>query len=94
MAVMNKKDLLYSDYSWRAIPGDDPKMRESPDDDLLNRSEGYEVLAFINEYLIDFGLNDVASGQKVEKMIRLNVPNTIHGRQRIKTWIRGYWNKY
>lgn len=49
MALLQKTDLVF-EYSWKAIAPDDPKVTGKPDSTLLNRSEGYEVLAFINRF--------------------------------------------
>lgn len=49
MALMNKGDLVYNDYSWAAYGKDDPKIAGEPDSTLFNRKEGYEVLYFINK---------------------------------------------
>ena len=45
-----KRDDLQFDYQWSAIPPDDARLTGKPDDVLLNRREGYEVLAFLNAH--------------------------------------------
>ncbi|MDQ1299065.1 MAG: hypothetical protein QG558_1604 [Campylobacterota bacterium] len=44
MGLITKNDLIYKDYSWTAISGDNPKVTGEPDSTLFNRHEGYEVL--------------------------------------------------
>ncbi len=43
MPEIKKSDLNYDDYSWTAVPGDDPSKRVE-DADRFSRKEGYEVL--------------------------------------------------
>lgn len=43
MPQLTKADLHYTDYSWTAVPGDDP-TKVKADSDRLSRKEGYEVL--------------------------------------------------
>lgn len=58
MGLLVKSDLQYEDeYSWTAIDGDNPKITGIPDSTLLNREEGYEVLAFINRFAKNIHLN-------------------------------------
>jgi hypothetical protein len=59
----------------------------------LNRTEGYEVLGFINR----FGENhwsqtpSLAIYHKIEKMIRYNVPSNIRTHKGITDWIVSNW---
>lgn len=55
MNTIHKEDLIYKDYSWRATPGDNPAVRGKPDSTLLNRTEGYEVLTFLNSIARRYG---------------------------------------
>lgn len=53
MGLLTKSDLKYADeYSWKAIGDDNPKITGVPNSTLLNREEGYEVLAFINRFAL------------------------------------------
>lgn len=46
---MTKTDMIYTDYSWEAISGDDPtKIKE--DKNRFSRKEGYKVLSLINSF--------------------------------------------
>ncbi|PZR01992.1 MAG: hypothetical protein DI539_28035 [Flavobacterium psychrophilum] len=70
MAAFEKKDLLFSNYKWTAYRSDDPKVTGKPDSTLLNRNEGYEMVYFINRYMIDKNWNEVRTGQKIEKYLK------------------------
>jgi hypothetical protein len=91
MTLFKKSDLKYEDYSWKAKTGDNPKLTGSPDNDLLNRTEGYEMLDFINVLMKEFKFEKIASGQKIERLIREEVPANIHSRKKIKAWINENW---
>ena len=93
MAVINKEDLYYKDYTWTVYVKDNPKVTGEPDSTLLNRKEGYEILYFVNKYCEIKGYVMKSSATKVEKMIRNEVPADIHSQLRIKEWIVANWTK-
>lgn len=92
MALITKADLHYTDYSWTAISGDNPKVSGQPDSTLLSRKEGYEILYFVNKFCELYKLNVKSSATKVEKMIRNEVPTNIHSQIKIKEWLATNWN--
>ncbi|MAZ26672.1 MAG: hypothetical protein CL868_06290 [Cytophagaceae bacterium] len=91
MALITKSDLYYKDYSWTTISGDNPKITGEPDSTLLNRKEGYEILYFINKLADIHGLKETRSGNKIEKMIREEVPGDVRSQEKIKSWIEQNW---
>lgn len=91
MALLTSKDLQYS-YSWTAYRGDNPKVTGNPDNTLLNRKEGYEILYFINKLASIWNLNHKSSGTKMEKMIQEKVPGNIRSQKNIKQWISDHWD--
>jgi len=91
MGTISKSELHYSDYSWNTIPGDNPKISGEPDNTLLNRKEGYEVIYFINKFCDIFNLKQKTSAIKIEKMIRNEVPSHLHSQNNIKDWIPKNW---
>ena len=94
MTTYSKSDMLYNDYSWTAYRGDDPHVSGEPDSTLLNRKEGYEVLYFINMYAKKHFFYSFVQCQKVERMIRNNVPSTYHSQKNIHDWISENWSRY
>lgn len=93
MPLLNKNDLQYK-YFWSATTGDNPRLTGKPDDVLLNRSEGYEVLAFINHMASVGTWTDKAMGLKAERLIKAAVPSNLHSRAHIWDWICTNWDKY
>lgn len=91
MAVIQKDDLVYNDYSWTVYQNDDPKVTGNPDDTLLNRMEGYEVLYFVNKFCEMHSLKQKASANKVERLIRNDVPSYIHSQNKVAEWIVTNW---
>lgn len=92
MAFYDRGDMVYSNYSWTTYGDDDPKVTGEPDSTLLNRSEGYEVLYFINKMAEIHSLSNVSSGNKMERMIREDVPSDIRSQANIKNWIENNWD--
>ncbi len=88
----SKSDLVY-EYSWEHTKADDPKLIGKPDSGLLNRNEGYEVLYMITQLMSDWDLKNVASGQKIEEMIRVH-PGDLRSQQHVKDWIKTNWKNY
>jgi hypothetical protein len=94
MSIYEKINLIYSDYSWTTYNHDDPKVSGEPDRTLLNRNEGYEVLYFINKFMETHELKKISSGNKIEKLIRENVPENFHCQDKIHNWIVKNWKSY
>lgn len=93
MALMKKDDLQYQ-YSWTAINPDDPKATGKPDSTLLNRGEGYEVLPFINRFAEKHGLVNLASGKKIETMIKKHLPGEVRSHANVTAWLEKNWKTY
>lgn len=91
MALLTKNDLQYT-YSWTAYSGDDPKVTGSPDNTLLNRNEGYEVLYFINKLAELWDFKEKVSGKHIENMIHKKLPSNIRSQAKVKQWILDHWN--
>jgi hypothetical protein len=92
MAVIAKADLFYTDYKWTVYANDNPKVTGQPDSTLLNRTEGYEILYFVNTFCEIYGLKNKVSAVKVEKMIRNEVPSHIHSQEKIEDCIEANWS--
>jgi hypothetical protein len=93
-----QRDMLYTDYAWSTrYTGDDPRVTGEPDNTLLNRTEGWEMLYFINKCAEKWGWlsADNASRRKLEKAIRQKVPGNIRTQRGIKEWIelnhKSFW---
>jgi hypothetical protein len=90
---MNSSDLQYI-YSWTAISPDDARITGIPDSTLLNRNEGYEVLAFINRIAKVNNWTAKSPALKVEKMIKEGLPGTIRSHTNVLKWLADNWNNY
>lgn len=87
MAKIAKGDLKYSDYSWKAVPGDDPKKTKE-DADRFSRKEGYEVLHLLNSLKsAEGGELALRTLQVCEWMLHEHLPSDVQGRQNVKGWI-------
>jgi len=87
MPKITQSDLKYKDYSWTAIPGDNPE-KVLADADRVSRHEGYEVIYFLNS-LTGKGNADLSikTRQICEWMIHEKLPSNIQGRAKIRSWI-------
>lgn len=92
--IFNKSDLKYSHYSWTSVGSDNTKKINSPDDDILNRNEGYEMLNFINYFMAEYSLEKNTTFQKIEKMINEHLPSYYRSRDNIKKWLLDNWKNY
>ena len=92
-----KSQMLYNDgkyYKWQAeADHDNPYYTKGTDHSELNRTEGYEVLYFINHIGKKHWTNQpsLATYQKIEKMIRYDVPSNQRTHKKIAEWIITNW---
>jgi hypothetical protein len=93
MPLLSKADLKYT-YSWTAIAPDDPKVTGVPDSTLLNRGEGYEVLAFINRFADTHSFKQKALGLKTEKLIKEHLPGDTRSHKNVSKWLVDNWKNY
>lgn len=93
MSLLQRSDMKF-EYSWTEISPDSPKITGKPDSTLLNRNEGYEVLAFINRFADDKKLNQKESGLKVERLINKHLPSIIQRHANVSKWLSENWKEY
>lgn len=93
MALLQKSDLLHN-YSWTALKGDDPRLTGIPDNILLARHEGYEVLPFINRFAEEQKWKQKVSGLKLEWLIQKHLPADIRSRANVRAWLIQNWKTY
>ncbi len=94
--LMQPTNLIYTDYKWQAIKDHvNPKIIEDIDHEEFNRTEGYEMLYFINSLAQTWGWKNPhkRSFQKLERIIRIEVPDTIHKHSEIMEWISAHYRR-
>lgn len=85
-----RSQMVFYDYKWTAKAGNDnPRFIGAQERSMLNRSEGYEMLWFINSLAKTWGWtsDQLASYQNLERIIRENVPSEIRTHDGIRQWI-------
>jgi hypothetical protein len=92
-----KSEMLYNDgkyYKWDAkADHDNPYYTSGKDHSSLNRTEGYEVLYFINHLGKKLWSNpNVATYNKIERLIRYSVTHNIETHKKIEDWIVANWS--
>lgn len=90
-----KNQMVYTDYKWTATADhDNPKFIGAQEHSMLNRSEGYEMLWFINSLAKTWNWTDnLLSYQNLEKIIKEKVPTNIRTHSGIKEWIATNYQK-
>jgi hypothetical protein len=79
-------DLRYkNDYEWNAQHGDNPANRVYPDDALLDRNQGYEVLSLLNRFA--FGKRDERAYFLAGEEWLRELPGNIRGRRNVLAWL-------
>jgi hypothetical protein len=91
-----RSEMVYNDYKWTArADHDNHKIIAGTDHNELNRTEGYEMLYFINSLGKTWGWseNSTNSYQHLERIIRNEVPSNIQKHGAIKEWISTHYQK-
>ncbi len=91
-----KSDMVFDDYKWNARADyDNPKIIGGTDHAELNRSEGYEMLYFINSLAKTWKWPEdaLSSYKHLEKIIRNEVPSSIRTHSGISQWISNKYEK-
>jgi hypothetical protein len=91
MAKYTKFNMKFHHYSWTTMAEDDPKVSGEPGSTLFSRNEGNEVLYMINKVMDHRELLSVDSGQKVEVLIKENLPDNLHSQLDVFNWINENW---
>lgn len=92
--MFSRSNLKFKDnYSWEISKGDNPSIKGSPDNDLLNRTEGYEVLYFIQQFMKKQKTRSIRVGTKAEALIINYIPSHIRSRKDIEDWLIENWNR-
>lgn len=87
---LNRNELEF-EYSWKGESGDKNKQSFPSDYDLLKRNSGYDVLSFINRFMIKYALFYSEEGKKVEKLIH-SAPSYIESSDDMTNFIIKNWN--
>lgn len=62
-------------------------------DDVIDRTNGYHMLDFINRFMMLYGLISQESFSRAEKLICHHMPQHINTRSEMKIWLSKSWNK-
>ena len=88
-AALTKRNAFL--YNWTASQGDNPRIIGRPDSERISKSEGYEVLTFINAFLKTHPeLTSAVSIHKIED--KLHASGEVM-RAKAVAWIEENWGK-
>lgn len=91
-----RPQMVFKDYKWTArADHDDPRFIGAQERSMLNRTEGYEMLWFINSLAKTWNWTNIAlsSYQHLERIIRENVPGDIRTHNEIRQWIANRYER-
>lgn len=94
MALVSKTDLILRGkytYSWKAVPSDNPHITGKVDSGRVSRTEGYEVVDFMNAYAASQSITGLANAFKLEDMLHENKDAM---RAEVKSWLEANWWKW
>lgn len=87
-----KKDLFYNDYSWSADGGDDAHYRGYLDRIKVDKTEGYEVVYFCNDFLEKYDKPlTVSNFQRAERILRISELASIQLRFSLNEEVNKRW---
>lgn len=86
MSLIEKGDLQY-DYQWTSHPGENPMHEGSPDSNLFNREEGYEVLELINEYAERTDIEDKEKALEIERHLHESLGRDVTTQRSVMEWL-------
>ncbi len=85
------KSALHYSYNWSVYADDDPRISGLPDDTPFNRQEGEEVLYLIHLLSDHLAYSVESFGERMERMIRQDLPETITTQAEALHWIKAHW---
>lgn len=91
-----RSQMIYNDYKWQAKAAhDNPYYTRGSDYSEINKSEGYEVLYFLNHIGKKCWQNEpsIATYNKMERILREQVP-TRSTHKKAEDFIVSNWNNY
>lgn len=93
--LLVKEQLLFKDhYHWSDIPEGDPRVSGDIECITFEPTDGSQVLYFINKLLTIWKFDEIKYARKIEKMIKLGLPNDIGTQINAKNWIKENWGSY
>jgi hypothetical protein len=93
-SVITRDQLQFKDYNWGTYGDDDARVSGSLNESVLSRSEGYEILYFINKFCEVHQLNALSSAEKIERMLRDSIPRSRKSQKTIQKWIVNNWRDH
>ncbi len=89
MGLVKRKDLNFErQYNWNPLQGENYEKSFFPNDAILNRREGYEVLSVVNTVLKKLKTRRKSVGLEVERLIQEDMPKFIRNRMNAITWLK------
>lgn len=85
------RSALRYPYGWSVYADNDPRISGPPDFTPFNRQEGEEVLYLIHCLSDHLAYGVESFGEKIERMIHQDLPETITSQAEAIAWIKAHW---
>lgn len=93
--TLQQDQLLFKDhYQWPQLPEQDPRISGDLSETLFEPEDGNQVLYFINKLLAVWKFDEMKYARKIEKMIKVGLPENIGTQINAKAWIKDHWGNY
>jgi hypothetical protein len=86
MAEFKMTDLKLN-YLWEMKEDTAKRISGFPGDIILNCTEGYEMLHFLNRYMTDIGWVTLVSFNNLERLVMLRLPLGKRSHNDVKEWL-------
>lgn len=86
MAIFSSTDLK-QEYRWETREHLASQIEGFPSDKILNCTQGYEMLHFLNRYMDDIGWVTVVSFNNIELLIKTQLPFGRRTHKDVKEWL-------
>jgi hypothetical protein len=83
-----KEHLSYS-YNWPH--GGDPLFTGVPSRRMFDRDNGFQVLFIINCFYESIGVTTPQAGNKIEKLINMQLPLEVKSELSVFNWLKGIY---
>jgi|KBSMisStaDraftv2_1062788.scaffolds.fasta_scaffold67335_5 hypothetical protein len=86
MDIYDRKDLLFDDYEWTE-PLTHVKLQGSPDRNMFNRNEGYNVLYIINYACGILNCKTKIEAGRMEILLHEKLPLEVKSQNSVSSWL-------
>ena len=91
MAIYNKSDLLFNDYTWNES-AEHVKLQGVPDRNMFMRYEGNEILYMINYACETMDCKSKTEAGRMEILLHEKLPLEVKSQNSVYSWLQKEYN--